>query len=321
MAQIPVIDLSRARTGNSDERKLVADKINQACKEIGFITIKGHGVNRSVFLEAYESLTAFFALTLETKELCTTSIRPCPFQTDGYNALLGENAHALMGKEGPSDYVEKFSMGKSIMDNSLRLPFPDDPSCADLRKNMKRYYEACQEVSTMMAELFALALDLPEDHFVTKLDKSWDNLRWHNYPAREDKFEHDGGVGEHADVCFITMVSNIENGMEARTRDGQWIDVKTDDIDQFMVNIGDLVMRWSNDEWLSNLHRVKLTDVTRRSMVFIKFANDDALIETFPKFLKNGKSKYDPITFTQFISEKAADMYGAEFMGSGKVED
>ncbi|NQZ11730.1 MAG: isopenicillin N synthase family oxygenase [Algicola sp.] len=320
MNKIPVIDLSKAMTGSLEDRKAVAREIDEAYKSIGFITVKGHGIDKSVFENAYQSLDAFFALPLDEKYRCTTDVRPCPWQTNGYSRLLEENAHKLMGKEGPGDYVEKFSMGRSVLSDELPLPFPADPSCDGIRQNMKRYYEACIELTNILTGLFALVLDLPEDHFVDKVDKSWDNLRLHRYPAIEGLI-NDQGVAEHKDTDFLTIVTNVEDGMEVLTKEGDWIDVKTDSIDQFVINIGDILQRWSNDEYVSILHRVKLTKDPRRSIIFIKGVNMDGLVETFPKFLKDGKSNYEPITYGEFISQKAAQMYGKDFLDKGKIDD
>lgn len=320
MIEIPVIDLTKAINGNLEDRKAIAREIDQAYKGVGFITVKGHGIDKSVFENAYKSLDAVFELPLEEKYLCTTDVRPCPWQTNGYSRLLEENAHKLMGKVGPGDYVEKFSMGRSLLNDELPLPFPAASSCEGMRLNMKRYYEACIELTNILTSLFALVLDLPEDHFVDKIDSSWDNLRLHRYPAI-DGLDNDQGVGEHKDTDFLTIVTNVENGMEVLTKEGDWIDVKTDSIDQFVINIGDILQRWSNDEYVSVLHRVKLTKNPRRSIIFIKGVNMDGVVESFPKFLKDGKSNYEPITYGEYISQKAAQMYGKDFLGSGIIED
>jgi isopenicillin N synthase-like dioxygenase len=319
MTAIPVIDLTRARTGDENDKKHVAAQIDKAFREIGFMTITGHGIDMSIFEDVYRDLDAVFNLPLAQKTTCTTEVRPCPWQINGYSRLLEENAHQLMGREGPSDYVEKFSMGRSILDENLPLPFPDDPACANLRQSMQRYYESCMALTTMLTQLFALALDLPEDYFLDKIDTSWDNLRLHRYPGFEG-LEHDQGVGAHKDTNFFTVLTNEQNGMEAKSRDGEWIKVETTAIDQFMVNVGDLLQRWSNDEWVSNEHRVTLSKNKRHSVIFFQFANDDALIETFPKFYKDGKSKYNPITFSGFIDEKVKNIYGRDFFETGEIE-
>lgn len=311
MIQIPVIDLSRALCGDKQARKEIAAEIDQACRDIGFITIKGHGIDPNIFKDVYASLNAFYALPQAIKDQCITDVRPCHHQVNGYSALLAENAHRLMGKEGmPSDYLEKFSMGRSLLDDDFDLPFPDHPTCIALRANMKRYYEACLALTNMLTELFAIALDLPEDYFADKVDNSWDYLRLHHYPARPPEMDHDQGFAEHADMVFMTILTNVQDGLEVLTKEGNWVKAKTDQLDQFIVNIGDCMQRWSNDEWVSTIHRVTLTKTQRQSIIFFKTVNEDTMIETFPKFLKNNKPKYEPIAFEDYVGELAAKLFG-----------
>jgi isopenicillin N synthase-like dioxygenase len=318
MLEVPAIDISKALKGSFEDRKAIAKEIDSACRTLGFFSIKGHGIDKSIFEDAYDSLTKFFELPSEAKMQCTTEKRPCWYQVDGYNPPLGESANALMGKEGPRDYVEKFSMGRSILDDSNDLPFPEDESCKDLRKNMKRYFEACNEMADILMPLVALALDLPEDHFVGKFDQAWNNLRWHTYPAQPDDLDHDTGVGAHTDTSIFTFVTDTSDGLEVQSKSGEWISVKTTSLDQFIINIGDLMMYWTNDAWVSNLHRVRLSNKARQTMVFILFANDDTMIDTFKIFLdENGKSKYEPMTNAEFIEMRARQMYGDEFIDSG----
>lgn len=311
MTDIPVIDLSKARNGNINERKALAQDICNACTEIGFITVKGHGIDQSIFDNVYKALDAFMALPLAQKEQCVTDVQPCYFQHNGFSPWLGESANALMGKpELPADYVEKYSVGRSILDDDFDLPFPSDPSCDGFRASLKRYYQACTELTELLTGLFALALDLPEDYFVDKIDDSWDYLRLHEFPTRSVNKDSDQGVAEHADISFLTILHNLQDGLEVQTRDGQWIEAKTDAPDQCIVNVGDFLQRWTNDEWCSTVHRVTLTGQKRQSAIFFKYVNDKTVLKTFPKYLKDGKSRYDDVIFDDHMLELTQKLFG-----------
>lgn len=311
MTEIPLIDLTPARIGGEAGKRKVAEEINQACKEIGFFTVMGHGIDEQIIARAYQSLDAFFALPLEEKKRCVSTQSQCFHQHNGYSPMLAENAHAFMGRKNlPSDYVEKFSMGTWLLDDDRELTFPSAPSCRQLRANMKRYYQACLELTSMLTELFAIAVDLPRDFFIDKMDEAFDFLRFHNFPGMDEKLLNDQGIAEHNDHVLLTLLTGTSGGLEVKSRDGQWIEPQSKALGHFIVNIGDLMMRWSNDEWVSTPHRVTLSGEARQSIPFFKVINEDTLIETFPKFCENKPSRYPPISFADFTKEKTDPLYG-----------
>lgn len=301
MQSVPLIDMTPARSGGEEGKRLVAAQIDAACRSIGFFVICGHGIERSIFDDAHAALERFFALPLEEKEACRTDVIACGQQRNGYAALLEENGHAFMGRQGmPSDYVEKFSVGRWILDAERALPFPPGPQGAQLRAAMQRYYQACGQFTAMLTELFAIAIGLPRGFFADKTDQSCDFLRFLTYPAHGPQLSNRQGCADHTDSTLLTILTDTSPGLEVQTLGGDWVKVKTTERDHFVCNIGDLMMRWSNDWWRSTPHRVTLTEQRRNSIVYFKIVNDDTLIETFPAFCRTAPSKYAPITYADF---------------------
>ena len=231
----------------------------------------------------------------------------------GYSALLSENAFAYTGKPGmPSDYVEKLSVGRLVLDDDEPLPLPTDDEGRALRAALRDYFAACERVAGRVAELLTIALELPRDFFATRTDRSNDSLRSQFYPGVRAEFLNDQGMGEHTDGTLITLLTQDGPGLQLRDRSGRWLDIDVAERDSFIVNIGDLMARWSNDEYVSTPHRVRLTDQGRQSIVFFKLANDDALIEAFPKFTRDRPAKYEPIRYERFSLEKMNALFGRE---------
>ncbi len=315
MIKIPLIDMAPALNGGPEGRQKVADEIGQACRETGFFTIKGHGINKQMITDAYECLERFFALPLEDKNNCRTDDHLCGHQRNGYSALQEENANALMGNPNmPGDLVEKFSMGVWILDDNKTLPFnlADQQLADSLRQHMKNYYTACLELSDLLAELFAIAANLPEDFFVTKINNSYDFLRFHGYPATAEAADTNEGLAAHVDGSLLTLLTDTCGGLEVQTREGDWVVAETSELDHFIVNIGELMKRWTNDAWVSTMHRALLVDKKRRSMAFFKVVNDDTLIETIPGFCTDGSPKYEPVVFSDYMIEGTKVLYGEE---------
>jgi isopenicillin N synthase-like dioxygenase len=120
------------------------------------------------------------------------------------------------------------------------------------------YYQTMSHLIIFLMRLTALALGLEETGFDGKVDRSIGTMRLNYYPAQaEPPRPGQLRAGAHTDYGGFTILSgeDVPGGPQVRTRTGNWIDVRTEP-NSFVVNIGDLLMRWTNDRWLSNLHRV-----------------------------------------------------------------
>jgi isopenicillin N synthase-like dioxygenase len=279
---IPMIDLRASRLGGAEERIQVSGEIDRACQEIGFFTVRGHGIDRKIFEDAHSASKAFFQLPLADKASCklsTGTLPQDPYTPYGYSGLLEENAYAYMGQAGkPADYVEKISAGRLILDDDEPLPFPDSEFGRDLRRKLKRYYMACEQLAVMLTELFTIPLGLERDHFRVRMDRANDSMRSHFYPGQSEEFLNDQGMGAHTDGTLISILTQTAPGIHVRAK-GEWISPAMHDIDHFIVNIGDLLAHWSNHRYVSTEHRVVLANHERQSIVFFKITNEDTMVE------------------------------------------
>lgn len=281
---IPLIDLTAARLGGSGEEREVARQIDRACREIGFFTLCGHGIDRAVFEGANAALAGFFARPMPEKVRCKlatgATLATDDYTPYGYSSLLEENAFAYMGvADKPSDYVEKLSAGRLILSDATPLPFPDDAAGRALRQAVKAYYQACETLAARVTELFTLSLDLPRDYFARRIDRSNDSLRAHRYPGFSGEYVNDQGMGEHTDSTLITILTHTAPGIQVRTRDGVWITPQFREVDHFIVNIGDLMAHWTKQAYVSTPHRVVLGREPRQSIVFFKLTNEDEMVQ------------------------------------------
>jgi isopenicillin N synthase-like dioxygenase len=314
MNEIPLVDLTAARTGGGSGERAAAMQIDRACKDVGFFTLSGHGIDARVFEDAYAKSKRFFEAPLAQKRECRLPTGFTKALDDytpwGYSGLLEENAYAYMGEQGQaSDYVEKFSVGRSIGDGEA-LPFTQSPVARELSVALKNYFNACERLTAYVTELFTVALDLPRDFFTLRTGRSNDSLRSQMYPGHTAEFDNDQGMGQHCDGTLITLLTHTSPGIQVMARSGEWLTPKTSSLDTFIVNIGDLMMRWSNDEYVSTPHRVVLAREPRQSIVFFKLANDDTVIECFPKFCRDAPAKYPPVVYKDFSLAKMNALFG-----------
>ena len=271
---IPVLDLGRFESPNPAEAAAAARELDGICCEIGFVVISNHGVPEPVQTALYDAAHAFFDLPLDAK---MTVRRPQHDQNRGYIPYGEETLARMHGGDTPPDFKEVFAVGPFDRPDdryhSHELSYPNfapnlwPPALPSLEPVMKAYFAALDDLSWRLARYFALALGLPADWFSDKLDRHASQLRLLHYPAPSGELEPGQlRCGVHTDLGMMTVLRNeaAAGGLQVRPRDGGWIDAPAID-DTFIVNIGDLLMRWTNDRWVSTPHRVAVPEADARS--------------------------------------------------------
>ena len=302
--QIPVIDLTPARTGDVTARRAVAAEIGAACEAIGFFTVRGHGVPETLVRDTQQAGRDFFDQPIAAKEPFR---RAPPAFNRGWGPIGEEALARSLGQITPADLKESLAIGPIDVPDTPYFTGPDafphfvpnrwPTAPTALRPLCTAYFRAMETLSGELMRLFALALDLPEHWFDEKIDRHCGSLRLINYPAPRVAAEPDQlRAGAHTDYGSLTIVKaeDVPGGLEARTRAGDWLKVAPAE-DAFVVNIGDLMMMWTNDRWISTLHRVGNAPVggrRRLSLVFFHQPNYDALIEC----IGQGPARHTPIT-------------------------
>lgn len=294
---VPVLDVSAFKDGTARDQQAVATVFDRACREIGFLVVSGHGVPESVQTALYEAGKAFFDQPLSQK-LKARRLRH--EQNRGYIPYGEERLVRMHGGESPPDFKEVFAIGPCVVpeepyytDEAAYPNFAPNiwPACSPtLRSAMEAYYQAMEALTRTLTQVSALALNLPENWFDTKLDRHTSHLRLLHYPAPEQELESGQlRCGEHTDLGALTILRNeaVPGGLEVRGRDGRWVAAPALP-NTFVVNIGDLMMRWTNDLWTSTPHRVAvppadLRDASRRlSIAYFVRPNFDAPIRCIP---------------------------------------
>jgi len=311
---IPVIDLSPLRRGSDAERREVARRIDAACTEIGFFLVTGHGVPQDLITAARQQAIDFFALSDEEKMKVK---RPPAKISRGYNWVGDRSIAYSMGQVTPPDLQEAFAFGPdAVADLASRVDaasaqmyapniWPARP--ADFKKVMLNYYSALSEVASLVLGAMATALGAGETYFADKFDRQASVMRVIRYPAvRAPPLSGQLRAGMHTDYGIMTFVrgDDTPGGLQVKHRQGGFIDVHIPR-DAFCCNIGDLMARWSNDRWVSTLHRVAVpppdsVPTDRISLVFFQNPNPDTVIRCFRSCVAPGEAeKYPPITVAE----------------------
>jgi isopenicillin N synthase-like dioxygenase len=167
------------------------------------------------------------------------------------------------------------------------------------------YWRAMEELSSRLMRIFALALELDENFFVTRSDRHVSNMRINYYPAQDQPPEPGQlRAGAHSDYGAFTILrgENAPGGLEVLRHGGDWAPVPAIE-DTFIINIGDLLMRWTNDRWVSTLHRVVnppeavRRTVDRMSVAFFFIPNHDVEVSCLESCMDaQNPPRYAPVT-------------------------
>jgi len=294
MEKLPVVDMRGFADGGFAR---IAGEIAEACRTIGFFYVVDHGVPPELMRAAFAESRAFFAEPVAAKAaLAMERVGG----NRGYSGLLHE---ALDPKAG-ADMKEAFNIGLDLAPEDPELlagvPFralnvwPEAPG---FKPTLLAYFDACSTLANALHRAFASDLGLPLDFFRDKLDRPLATLRLLHYPATSAEGEI--GAGEHTDYGNITLLATDDvGGLEVRTRSGDWIAAPPIP-GAFVVNIGDCLMRWTNDVYVSTPHRVvNRSGRERYSIAFFFDPNPDARVEAIPSC---GTAKYAPILAADYI--------------------
>ncbi len=156
----------------------------------------------------------------------------------------------------------------------------------EFKQAVETYYREMEHLSSVLYRIFALALNKNEEFFEDKIDKHISTMRINYYPAQATApLPGQVRAGAHSDYDAFTILRTGSGGLQVVRRGGDWIDVPTVP-NGFVINIGDMLMRWTNDRWVSTLHRVvnppeESRNKSRLSIAFFHIPNHDVTIDSF----------------------------------------
>ena len=232
-----------------------------------------------------------------------------------------------LDQESPPDLIEAFTFGRFDLprdpyytdyEDSWFEPniWPDNP--LGMRDQLCAYYREMERLANDLMRIFAVALDLPEDFFSNKIDKHITAMRLNHYAKAEmPPLPGQLRAGPHTDYGSLTILFPTPNpgGLQVHVA-GAWRDVQPKPY-TFVVNLGDLMAQWTNDRWVSTLHRVanppmdRLEDSRRASIAFFHQPNYDAQIECLETCQEPGNpAKYAPITSGDHLLTKTSKETG-----------
>src|ERR1700722_9484140 len=319
MDVLPIIDLGSSGGADGASLARIVAEVGAACRDVGFFYVVNHGIDPRLIAKAFTQSHDFFALPVADKrKLAIETIGG----NRGYSGLLHE---ALDPARGP-DMKEAFNVGLELAADDPDLlagkPFRSLnawPGLPDFRETLLSYYDTCAALGARLHRAFAGDLRLSRDFFDDKFDRPMATLRLLHYPASPRTAAAPTGAGEHTDYGNLTLLATDDvGGLEVRTRARKWIEAPVVP-GAFIVNIGDCLMRWTNDVYVSTPHRVVNRSARERySIAFFYDPNPDAVVETIPSCVGEGEvGRYPPILAADYLTMRLDASKPAEAEGAG----
>ncbi|XP_053741863.1 uncharacterized protein si:dkey-10o6.2 isoform X2 [Synchiropus splendidus] len=304
--EIPVLDFSVFQLGVEDVsdqalQKLCAE-IKAAFTEVGFVFLKNTGVSQGEVDAVMVESMKFFLLPDDQKRAFSRNSFPNN-ANHGWVSLELER----LNPQRPGDLKEAFNAASFHPD--IKWPSPE------FQKVQTSFFQKCTELSLRVLRVMALSLDLHpsvflDAHRLIGTDKNGTTLRSLFYPPLKSEEAKEGQLrcGEHSDYGSITLLFQSAEGLQVRHRSGEFVSAPMVP-GAVLVNIADLMQRWTSDTFVSVLHRVLLPpagdDSTRQSLAYFLQPDDSALITCC-----DGSNKYPPVKSGDYLTQRFLSSYG-----------
>ena len=296
--KIPIIDVTSLR--NNKDKISVAKSLHDASKNLGFIYIKNHGIKKDVIKNIRQDGLRFFRKKIEEKIEIKISKKHRGWLGYG-ESKMDDNAKPDLKESFIWGYQDK--KGFSLEDHPLRGQNLWPNSVPSLEKNAMRFFDQTHDLARDLLKGFAIGLNLDEDFFYKSSSKPLSRASLVYYPSQpinmgEDQF----GVSSHTDFGVLTILCQDEvGGLQVQDINGEWFQAPPIK-DTIIVNVADLLSRWTGGEYKSTPHRViNSSGKERLSLVLAFDPNPETIINPNDVFGSNYKSKNKPITCGDYL--------------------
>jgi isopenicillin N synthase-like dioxygenase len=315
MNRVPLLDIGDFVGGSPEVKARVARQFDQTCRDIGFLVLIGHGVPPSIREAAFRVMREFFV----QPEAAKREVAATPDRVRGWRAFGATALARTRGDDTPSDLMERFTIGPYDRPKADQLRLAQSflaenrwaTNISDFEPTMKVYFQQLERLADTIMRIAALALELPENFFVPFFDRHITVLITNYYPrSTATPLAGQQRAGRHTDYNAVTILAPdpYAGGLQVEVSEGEWQDVPQVP-ESFVINIGDLMSRWTNDRWVSTMHRVVspangASAGDRLSLAFFHHPNDDAEIACLPSCKGSRGAKYPTVQSGAYLAQK-----------------
>ena len=318
---IPVIDLGPYLAGEPGALDRAAQELRFALTRIGFYYIVNHGVPMDLVRRTYAEVARFHALPLDRKmqvRIDRHNVGYLPMKGDTLRTSVVQtvtkpnlNEALFIARDMPPDHPEVVAGRRFRSANQWPADLPG------FRETVMAYCDTMEKLVQKLVRLYARALDLPANYFDRPFHDMQYKLRATHYPPQEVVADGEFGIAPHTDTSFLTVLApNEVAGLSIRLPDGEWVDAPAIP-EAFVVNGGQMLVRWTNDQFLATPHRaINRTGGARYALAFFCDSNIDWPIAAVPTTVGPDRPpKYPTTWYTDYMAlyqKRTYDLLAAE---------
>jgi isopenicillin N synthase-like dioxygenase len=308
---IPVVDLAEFLNGDPERKQAFVQQLGKAYEEVGFVAVKNHGVPDSLIADLYEYVQQFFSLPLERK---------LNYEVPG---LAGQRGYTSFGREHAKgsdapDLKEFFQYGQNVEDSDpIKSEYPDNvkvDEVAGFNDTLYQAYKNFEKSGTALLQAIALYLGLDEHFFDDQVHNGNSILRCIHYPPITREPKSAIRAEQHEDINLITLlVGASADGLQILTKQNEWVGV-TSLPEQIVVNVGDMLQRFTNNKLRSTTHRVvnppkDLWHTSRFSMPFFLHPRSAMSLACLESCIdENHPKAYPDATAGEYLDERLREI-------------
>jgi len=295
--QIPLLDISSYLRGEPGARERVAARLKEITETVGFFYLAGHDISESLIDRVFAQSRRFHALPAEVKDTIPWVDRDS--HKTGYLGAgkeRSEKANVNIISDAKSLY-SRFTIIRETDPRVGRNVWPEN--LPGFKEVVLEYQAAVEALGRKFLPLWSTALALPLDFFDPMFELPHVTLSLLHYPPQKVIGDRQYGIAPHTDNSMMTFLAQANiPGLAVRMPSGHWrlVDIIPGTL---LVNTGNVMVRWTNDQFLSTKHRVINTNTVDRYSIPVFFGpNADAIIEVVPTCQSAlNPPRYEPITY------------------------
>src|SRR5882757_6497742 len=307
---IPSVDLADFLSGDEKRKNDFVQQLGKAYEDVGFVAVKNHGVPDELIADLYKYVQQFFSLPLEQKK--NYEIPELAGQR-GYTSFGKEHAK---GSDAP-DLKEFFQYGQVPRDNYKEEEYPPNVAVNQVgpfNRTFDNAYRAFEKSGTALLQAIALYLNLDEHYFDNYVYNGNSILRAIHYPPITHEPKSAIRAEQHEDINLITLlVGASADGLQILTKQGEWVGV-TSLPEQIVVNVGDMLQRFTNNKLRSTTHRVvnparELWHTSRFSIPFFLHPKSSMSLKCLDECIDAEHPKaYEDATAGEYLDERLREI-------------
>ncbi|KAL4865754.1 hypothetical protein BDV12DRAFT_199832 [Aspergillus spectabilis] len=263
------IDFAKFHSGTEAERREFGQALLNGFTTTGFVKLINHGFSKDEISDIFQWNQRFFDLSNDHKAAIRNDEGPKPQR--GWSSVGAEKTGFLNpgGKlslaRGTSndrqDAKEHFDIGPAG-DQEFQNKWPEEQTLPGFQESMNSYFERSQAITLELLEALAIAMGVPKGTFVGLCQGHASELRLNHYPSIPVQTIEEGKTSRiwpHTDFGIITLLAQDDIGgleIQDRNHPSEFVPVNREDPSEFVVNIGDILERWTNGRLRAGLHQV-----------------------------------------------------------------